>query len=419
MKTKNRFTKIAVASGLVVASGAAVLGITGFASAELAQKNSIQAVAQADDSNSTPGLQAPTGRVDAQAFAGDHMDGAAPFATDGLAKVLGLTTTELNTQLQSGKSLADIAKAQNVDIADVKAQLLKDFSDKENAEVKTGEHTQAEVDAKIASFKANLDTMVNNAGGMRGPGMGGGHMGGAAPFATDGLAKVLGLTTTELNTQLQSGKSLADIAKAQNVDIADVKAQLLKDFSDKENAEVKTGEHTQAEVDAKIADFKTRLDDMVNGVRPAGGPGMGGIGGRMGVTPIASEAVAKALGLSSTELQTQLQSGKSLADIAKAQNVDVAKVKAAITADIKAHLDDEVKSGEHTQAEADQKLAEITANLDDMVNGVRPAGGPGMGGKGMRGGHGPHGDGGPMGGMMGGQNGTPSGSNTQGASFSA
>ena len=316
MKTKNRFTKIAVASGLVVASGAAVLGITGFASAELAQKNNIQAVAQADDSNSTPGLQAPTGRVDAQAFAGDHMDGA-------------------------------------------------------------------------------------------------------APFATEGLAKVLGLTTTELNTQLQSGKSLADIAKAQNVDIADVKAQLLKDFSDKENAEVKTGEHTQAEVDAKIADFKTRLDDMVNGVRPAGGPGMGGIGGRMGVTPIASEAVAKALGLSSTELQTQLQSGKSLADIAKAQNVDVAKVKAAITADIKAHLDDEVKSGEHTQAEADQKLAEFTANLDSIVNGTGPVGGPGMGGKGGHGGHGPHGDGGPMGGMMGGQNGTQSGSNTQGASFSA
>ena len=36
MKNKNRFTKIAVASGLIVASGAAVLGITGFASAELA-----------------------------------------------------------------------------------------------------------------------------------------------------------------------------------------------------------------------------------------------------------------------------------------------------------------------------------------------------------------------------------------------
>ena len=125
---------------------------------------------------------------------------------------------------------------------------------------------------------ANIDTFVNNVGRPRG--MGGDHgpggMDHGAPrFATDALAKVLKLSTADLNTQLQSGKTLADIAKAQSVDIADVKAQLLKDFTDKETAEVATGEHTQAEVDAKIADFKTHLDDMVNGVRPAGGPGMG------------------------------------------------------------------------------------------------------------------------------------------------
>ncbi|MFM8794970.1 MAG: hypothetical protein ACKOFF_08860, partial [Acidimicrobiales bacterium] len=51
------------------------------------------------------------------------------------------------------------------------------------------------------------------------------------------------------------------------------------DYTEKEQAEVASGEHTQAEVDAKIAEFKTRLDDIVNGVRPAGGPGMGGKGG--------------------------------------------------------------------------------------------------------------------------------------------
>ncbi|MFM7095532.1 MAG: hypothetical protein ACKOYL_13410, partial [Actinomycetota bacterium] len=107
---------------------------------------------------------------------------------------------------------------------------------------------------------------------------------------------------------------------------------------------------------------------------------------------------------------TELQSGKSLADVAKAKGVDVAAVKAAITADMKAHLDEEVASGEHTQAEADAKLAELTARLDDIVNGVRPAGALGeMGGEGMgpRGGHGLRGDHGPRGGHgeMGGMNG--------------
>ena len=89
------------------------------------------------------------------------------------------------------------------------------------------------------------------------------------------------------------------------------------------------GEGSWIEIDLGT---KTKLDDIVNGVRPAGAPGMGGMkGGPRGGAPIASDGVAKALGLSAAELQTQLQSGKSLADIAKTQNVDIAKVKQAIT----------------------------------------------------------------------------------------
>ena len=286
MKNKNRFTKIAVASGLIVASGAAVLGITGFASAELAPQTKTHIAAQADNNNDTNGTVNAAG-LPAEGQTPDHMGGP-NFVTDALAKVLGLTTTELQTQLQSGKSLADIAKTQKVDIADVKKQLIADFTEKENAEVKTGEHTQAEVDQKIKDFTANVDNMVNNAGGMRGPGMGGmrdgkgGPMGGA--IASDAVAKVLGLSTTELQTQLQS-KSLADIAKAQNVDIAKVKAAITADFKAHLADEVTAGEHTQAEADQKLADFTSNLDNIVNNVRPAGGPGMGGMRGHGGHGP--------------------------------------------------------------------------------------------------------------------------------------
>jgi len=105
-----------------------------------------------------------------------------------------------------------------------------------------------------------------------------------AAIAPEAVAKVLGVTADELKTELQSGKSLADIAKAKGVDVEKVKTAILDAFTAKEQAEVTAGEHTQAEVDAKIADFKTRLDDIVNGVKPAGMPGdMGGhMGGHMG-----------------------------------------------------------------------------------------------------------------------------------------
>jgi hypothetical protein len=294
MKTNSRFTRVAVASGLVVASGAAVLGITGFASAELAGSNEPAAVVvPAAGDSGTDSTDSSTGAATDEGSAGSasaqSVEGTAPVADDGhdhgprtpmaaanVAKVLGMTEADLRTALQT-KSFATIAGEKNVDIADVKTALLADLKAHLDAEVASGKHTQAEADAKLAAFTANIDTFVNN---VR-PGKGMGRHG-APKFATEGLAGVLKLTAAEMNTQLQSGKTLADIAKAQNVDIADVKAQLLKDYTEKEQVEVASGEHTQAEVDAKIAEFKTRLDDIVNGVRPAGGPGMGGKGGRGG-----------------------------------------------------------------------------------------------------------------------------------------
>jgi len=226
-----------------------------------------------------------------------------------------------------------------------------------------------------------------------------GPMGGGAK--SEALAKVLNLTAAELQTQLKSGKSLADIAKTQNVAISAVTAVLVADFKTHLDAEVASGEHTQAEATAKLTEFTARVTDMVNGVRPTGGPMDGKRGGDRQHGPrgfgggAKSEALVKVLKLTATELQTQLKSGKSLADIAKTQNVAISAVTAVLIADFKTHLDAEVASGEHTQAEATAKLTEFTARVTDMVNGVRPTGGP-MGGK--HGGgrqHGPRGFGGP------------------------
>ena len=108
--------------------------------------------------------------------------------------------------------------------------------------------------------------------------------------------------------------------------------------------------------------------------------------------------VASVLKLTEVELKALLNSGKSLADVAQAQNVNVTAVVDVIVADVQAHIAEEVASGEMTQAQADAKLAEVTAKVTKMVNSVRPAGmgegkhgGNGHGGKGGRGGHGRHG----------------------------
>jgi hypothetical protein len=174
-----------------------------------------------------------------------------------------------------------------------------------------------------------------------------------------------------------------------------VKAALLTEAKAHIDAEVAAGKHTAAEGAAELAKVTSRIDTMLTTAGlPARGPqGMGGHEGKGGPGKMMSEAVAKVLKLTTTELKTQLHSGKSLADVAKAQSVDIADVKTVLTSDFTAHLAEEVTSGEHTQAEADAKLAEFKTNLDTMVNRVGPAGG--MRGEGR--GHGPMGGNGPMG----------------------
>jgi len=125
------------------------------------------------------------------------------------------------------------------------------------------------------------------------------------------VAAVLKLTEAELKTQLDSGKSLAAVAATQNVNVQSVidavvtemKAHIAEEVASGELTqaqadaklaevtviaeEVASGELTQAQADAKLAEVTTKVTEMVNGVRPAGmgegkhgGMGHGGKGGR-------------------------------------------------------------------------------------------------------------------------------------------
>ena len=280
MKITSRLTKVAVASGLIVATGASVLGITGFASAQVAQRSNVVAVAQATET--TVPTDTAAGTTPAVPNSGAtpaapttpsvvKTDRPSPLAT--VSKVLGITETELKTELEAGKSVSDVAKAKNIDLATVKAALLAEAKAHIDAEVAAGKHTAAEGAAKLAEMTSRIDTMLTTAGlPARGPhGKGGPEGKGGGKFMSATLATTLKLTQEELKTQLHSGKSIADVAKAQSVDIADVKTVLTSDFTAHLAEEVTSGKHTQAEADAKLAEFKTNLDTMVNRVGPAGG----------------------------------------------------------------------------------------------------------------------------------------------------
>ena len=86
-----------------------------------------------------------------------------------------------------------------------------------------------------------------------------------------------------------------------------------------------------------------------------------------------AEEVAAILNLTKEELRTQVRSGKTLAQIATTQKVDIKLVINAIVASIKTRIAEEVSSGEITQAVADKKLANVTTKVTEMVNNLPPA----------------------------------------------
>jgi hypothetical protein len=144
-------------------------------------------------------------------------------------------------------------------------------------------------------------------------------------------------------------------------------------LKDQVEAAVKAGTLTRAQADA----IEARI--------AAGqGPGLGGPGGpwggmhRMGLGKLT--AAATYLGLTGAELRTQLQSGKTLADVAKAQGKTVDGLVQALVDAEKSELDTAVSSGRLTAAQEQQIVAQLKQRVTDMVNGTfgpRPAFGPG------------------------------------------
>lgn len=126
---------------------------------------------------------------------------------------------------------------------------------------------------------------------------------------------------------------------------------------------VQKGTITQAQADAVIA--------AIEAARPADGPhggfgrGPGGPGKGFGL-----DEAAAALGLTTDQLRTALSGGQSLADVAKAKGVDLAKVTDALVTAYTKHEQDEVTAGSETQAEADKEIAAFKTTVDEIVNGT-------------------------------------------------
>ena len=171
-------------------------------------------------------------------------------------------------------------------------------------------------------------------------------------------AEALGLRAEELRTELADGSSIADVAAERDVDVQTVIDAVVAQATAEIDEKVAAGELDAARAEQIEANLDERVTAMVNGEgRGFGGPGRG-FGGRHGRGP-GLEAAADALGLTVTELRSELSDGSSIADVAGERDVEVQTVIDAMVAEATARLD-ELKE-------------DLPERITALVNGERPS----------------------------------------------
>ena len=191
-------------------------------------------------------------------------------AVAGLALIGGgaaIAATQLGSPKEESQAIVnDAAKQLGIEPSKLSAALRKALENRVDEAVAAGRLTKeqgAELKARIESG----DVPLFFAPGFRGGPHGGHHFG---VFADLGVAaKYLGLTDAELRTALEGGKSLADVAKAQNKSVDGLVDALLAAAKTRLDQAVEKGRLTKAQETEMLSGLKERITDLVNGRFPA------------------------------------------------------------------------------------------------------------------------------------------------------
>jgi hypothetical protein len=175
---------------------------------------------------------------------------------------------------------------------------------------------------------------------------------------------------------------LQALANRLGVSVDTLKQGIAGAASDTLDQAVKDGKLTQEKADQLKNSITEWFNSGMMGLPfEQMGPGMHGKGGFMGrggqgeffgwgrdAQPMLMNEFAKALGMDQQSLMTELQSGKSIADVAQEHNVDVQQLKQTVLAAMKTSLDDAVKNNNLTQAQADQIYQNLSNKIDSILN---------------------------------------------------
>ncbi|MGB2954181.1 MAG: hypothetical protein WBB74_12440 [Gaiellaceae bacterium] len=185
--------------------------------------------------------------------------------------------------------------------------------------------------------------------------------------AAAGLAVAGGggaIAATQFSPKAESDAVISDAAKQLGVQPSALSDALKKALSDRVDASVAAGRLTKDQGDALKARIQSGAFPIFGG--PRGGFEHFGLFRDL-------DTAASYLGQTGAKLQSELESGKTLAQVAKDQSKSVDGLVQALTDAAKKKLDNAVSAGRLTSTQEQSILSDLKARITDFVNGKLPA----------------------------------------------
>jgi hypothetical protein len=198
-------------------------------------------------------------------------------------------------------------------------------------------------------------------------------LGAAALLSTLGAGAAVA-ASQDSSPSSESKAVIDDAAKQLGIPSSKLSDALKNALSDRVDAAVAAGRLTKAEGDAIKARIQSNDFPLFGG--PHRGFGHFGFIGRL-------DSAATYIGITEAQLRTELESGKSLAEIAKAHGKPVDGLIDALVAAAKNKLDDAVSAGRLTKDQETKMLSVLKDRITSAVNNTHGPGEPHFRGHGV------------------------------------
>ena len=194
------------------------------------------------------------------------------------------------------------------------------------------------------------------------------HQSGRVRQVVQVVADALGIEAQDVAALMKEGKTLAQIITDNEGDVDAIVDTLVDRLREKVQEKVDSGDITQEQMDQRMAQAEERINALLNGERPAKGTH------RSGRVRQVIQVVADTLGMEAQDVAALMKEGKTLAQIITDNEGDVDAIVDTLVDRLREKVQEKVDSGDITQEQMDQRMAQAEERINAMLNGERPDG---------------------------------------------